>query len=138
MVNVFLDTNVAFDQISKRDPFYTESQLLIDRAAKGTLSFSIAEGSILTLIYLAYDSYKIPNAKKQLLDFISMCSVLQSGKSLVMNALNSDFEDKEDAVQYFTALHHEADYFITRNKKDYEPFTTRLPVYTPTEFLNQI
>jgi len=138
MVNVFLDTKVAFDQISKREPFYGESLPLIDSVAKGNMSFSIAEGSIMTLIYLAYDSYKMPDAKEQLLDFISMCDVLRSGKSLIRNALTSEFNDKEDAIQYYTALHYEVDYFITRNKKDYQPFVTRLPVYTPTEFLNQI
>jgi predicted nucleic acid-binding protein len=138
MISVFLDTNVAFDLVSRRDPHYEESKELISAVVHGRLSFKIAEGSVLTLIYLAYDAYKLENATKRLSSFISMCDVLQSSKSVILDALNSEFKDKEDAVQYFTALHHEVDYFITRNKKDYKSFTTHLPVYLPSEFLNRL
>ena len=53
----------------------------------------------------------------------------------MLEALNSKFKDKEDALQYYTALYHGADYFITRNTKDYKHKTIALPVFSPQEFM---
>jgi hypothetical protein len=57
---------------------------------------------------------------------------------MMLHALTSSFKDKEDALQYFTAQQNEADYFITRNVRDYKPHTEFLSVMTPKEFLNSI
>lgn len=56
----------------------------------------------------------------------------------MMEALKSKFRDKEDALQYYTALHSGADYFLTRNAKDYKFSLKILPVYKPLEFLRDI
>ena len=59
------------------------------------------------------------------------------GKS-VSQMFKEKFKDKEDAFQYFTAQHHEADYFITRNMKDYKPYVEFLPVMLPIDFIDSI
>jgi hypothetical protein len=53
-----------------------------------------------------------------------------------LTALRSPFRDKEDALQYYTAT--KADYFITRNIKDYKHKDPVLPVYHPDEFFKQV
>lgn len=53
----------------------------------------------------------------------------------MIRAVSSLFSDKEDALQYYTALNHGADYFITRNIRDYKSSSDRLPVMTPVSFL---
>ena len=138
MASVFLDADVAYDAIGKRDPFYKGALEIMKMADRGLISISISEVSMGNLIYLAFETYKLKNAADRLMSFITYCDVYPSGKRIFIEALNSDFKDKEDAVQYYTAVHHEVDYFITRNKKDYSPFVTRLPVFTPTEFLDSL
>jgi len=135
MDNVFIDTNVAFDIISKRQPFFDDSNKILELSINNSINLLISEGSVYTLIYLTYDSFKIPNAETLLSDFISSCTVVFSQKKLLINSINSSFKDKEDACQYFTALHNDANYFITRNKKDYQPYASAIPIYTPSEFL---
>jgi predicted nucleic acid-binding protein len=56
----------------------------------------------------------------------------------MLHALTSSFKDKEDALQYFTAQQNEADYFITRNVRDYKSHAEFLSVMTPKEFMNSI
>jgi len=51
-------------------------------------------------------------------------------------ALLSDWDDFEDAVQYFTAQSIEVSYIITRNKKDY--LSSTITVVEPLEFLKII
>lgn len=57
-------------------------------------------------------------------------------KVVVMRALQSNFKDKEDALQYYSALNAGVDYFITRNKKDYSHTEISLPVHSPAEFVS--
>jgi hypothetical protein len=56
----------------------------------------------------------------------------------MIQAISSPFKDKEDALQYYTALYRGADYFITRNISDYKKSSGRLPVMTPVEFIKSL
>ena len=48
----------------------------------------------------------------------------------------SQFNDFEDAMQYYTAVKAKADVIITRNGKDFA--ASKLPVMTATEYLATI
>jgi hypothetical protein len=61
-------------------------------------------------------------------------TVLNVDDIIIQKALESGWEDFEDSVQYFTAIHNKIDYIITRNTTDYKK--SSIPVYTPTEFLS--
>lgn len=135
MPNVFLDTDVALDIISKREPHYALSIKLMRLAAEEKITLIVAECSLGNLLYLVYDIYKIEKASIKLLNFLLACDIASGGKNMVANALNSDFKDKEDALQYFTAIHAGADYFITRNTADYKHARHTLPVYSPVQFM---
>jgi predicted nucleic acid-binding protein len=135
---VFLDTDVAFDIISKREPYFVDAVLLLELAAKDQISLQIAESSIANLIYLSFDIYKLPDAASRLMEFAAACNVVNGEKPVILEALASKFKDKKDAVLYYTALHSGADYFITRNIKDYKLSSPSLPVYKPLEFFGSI
>ena len=52
-------------------------------------------------------------------------------------ALNdSDFEDFEDGLQYFTAIENGQDCIITRNLKDYKK--SRIPVMNAEQYLKTL
>jgi predicted nucleic acid-binding protein len=135
---IFLDTDVAFDILSKRKPYFQHSVKLLELAAEDKAVLLIAESSLANLIYLSFDIYKLKKAEQRLLDFISVCEIIGSGKEVMIKALSSSFKDKEDALQYYTAQNHGADYFITRNISDYKYISERLPVLTPAVFLKSI
>jgi len=132
---IFLDTDVSFDILSKREPHFQDSVRLLELAAEDKAALLIAESSLANLIYLSFDIYKLKNAEKRLIDFISACEVISGGKEVMIKAVSSSFKDKEDALQYYTALNYGADYFITRNISDYKAISDRLPVMTPAVFL---
>jgi predicted nucleic acid-binding protein len=136
---VFLDTDVSFDIISKREPHYDSSVKLLDLAARDKIRLMISESSLANLFYLTFDIYKITDAVAKLSDLVIACELASGRKDNVLLALKSTFKDKEDALQYYTALHAKADYFITRNLKDYVKHSTlSLPVYSPNQFLKEI
>lgn len=134
---LFLDTDVALDILSKREPYYKNSVLLLKLASEDKAALLISESCLANLIYLCFDIYKLKDAEEKLVDFISACNVISGGKSLMIQAISSPFKDKEDALQYYTALHNGADYFITRNVSDYKATSNRLPIMTPAKFTAQ-
>lgn len=135
---VFLDTDVAFDIISKRKPHFTDSIAILELMVKGHISIAISESCIANLIYLTNDIYKIEDGTSKLLDFVAACEVVRGGKKAIINALKSKFKDKEDAVQYFTAKEAEVDTLLTRNIKDFRFTDSQLKVLTPKEYMKNI
>ncbi|GAB4238340.1 MAG: PIN domain nuclease [Ekhidna sp.] len=137
MDNVFLDTDVCLDILALRKPYYQKSiELLRLRESTQKVRLCISESSIPNLIYFTMYKYKVEDAYVKLLDWIETCSLFSIGdKDFILEALKSEFHDKEDAIQYYTAIRGKVDYFITRNKKDYEPFGSSIPIFTPSEFL---
>jgi len=135
---VFLDTVVSFDIISKRGPHFAHAVKLLEFTARDKIALLILESSLTNLIYLSVDIYKLPDTVPRLLDFIGVCGIVSGGKVVMMEALASNFKDKEDALQYYTALQHVADYFLTRNIKDYRLSSPLLPVFSPLEFFSNM
>jgi predicted nucleic acid-binding protein len=138
MPDVFIDTDVAFDILSKREPHFRNSLVLLELASEGAIRLLISESSLANLFYLSFDIYKIESAASKLTDLVSTCEIVHAGKDAIMRSLQSPFKDKEDALQYYSALHAKADYFVTRNKRDYKHSNITLPVFTPIEFAKVI
>ena len=136
--DVFIDTDVSFDIISKREPHFVFSVQLLRLAASDKIRLVISESSLANLFYLSFDIYKIKDAALKLSDLIAVCELAPAGKDSALLALNSQFRDKEDALQYFTALHAEANYFVTNNTRDYKHKRPSLPVFTPEDFMKEI
>ncbi len=135
---VFLDTDVAFDIISKREPFFNDAIKILEFKMNDRIALLISESSITNLIYLSFEIYKLPDALERLKDFILCCEVVHSNKNRIIQALDSSFKDKEDALQYQTAVENGADYLITRNIKDFRSGNQSITVLTPLDFLNSI
>jgi hypothetical protein len=49
-------------------------------------------------------------------------------------ALNSDFEDLEDAIQYFSAIQNDIEILLTRNLKDFKK--AQISILTAQDFIN--
>lgn len=134
MYNIFLDTNVALDLVTNREPFVQESLPFLALAENGDARLFISEVSIGTIIYMSLDRLKLVNANEKLIQFIAFCHVISGGKEAFVNSLNSDLKDKEDGLQYFTAVANQMDFFITRDKKGFKTAARKIPILSPKEF----
>ncbi|WP_035468312.1 type II toxin-antitoxin system VapC family toxin [Algoriphagus mannitolivorans] len=134
MFRIFLDTNVALDLIANREPFVQDSLPFLELVKKGEARLFISEDSIGTIVYMAVDRLKLVNAEEKLIQFFDFGNIITGGKEVLLNSLNSDFKDKEDAIQYFTAIENDMDFFITRDKNGFNTADGRIPILTPKEF----
>ena len=134
---VFADANVYLDFLLHRGTEWREAERLFQLAIQRELELFTSASNLLNIMYIM-DNYKL--TKSEIIMHAS--AILQYSRlanpdnSLFKSALASGFNDLEDAVQYYTALHIEGiNYFITSNTRDFKKASTYLPVLTPKEFM---
>lgn len=136
MEKVFVDTDIILDLLSNREPFYIFSAGLFSAADKGEIKIYVSSLSFSNLNYILSKQYSADQARKKLLKFKTLVSVLPVSDKTVELALTSDFKDFEDAMQYFTAIDNNIKILLTRNLKDYKSAT--IAVMTAEQFLKGI
>ena len=73
---------------------------------------------------------------EKLRKFRILCELSSVEHEVVDKALNSNFSDFEDALQYFSSLQSNCEIIITRNAKDYK--TSNIAIMTADEYLSSI
>jgi predicted nucleic acid-binding protein len=136
MINILLDTNIIIDLLSARDPFYTEAAELFSLADKKTITLSVSALSIANTHYILSKFTNDQEARRIFRNFKVIVDVLPLDDKVVDLALNSDFKDFEDGIQYFTAIENDQKLIVTSNKSDFK--ASKIPVMTPAEFLKSI
>lgn len=136
MINkLLIDTNIIVDLLSKRKDFYQEVQELFTLADEQEIKLYISSLTFANTHYLLSRELNANEARKILIKFKLLVRILPLDDKLLDLALSSDFNDFEDAIQYYTALENNLNIIITRNKKDFK--TSKLPVFTAKEYLNR-
>ena len=120
MDKVFVDTDIILDLLSEREPFYKHSAYLFSAADKSKIKIHVSSLSFSNLNYLLSKQYSADQARKKLLKFKTLVTVLSVTDKVVELALSSDFKDFEDGLQYFTAIENNLKILLTRNLKDYK------------------
>lgn len=130
---VFVDTNVIIDFVCKRDNFYDNAKKIFALGYLGELELRISSLSIINTMYIG-KKYGIATIKERLKAVLKFVEVYGIETNIVTEALDSDWEDYEDAVQFKSAMKVYADCIVTRNKKDF--IRSDIPVYTVDELLD--
>ena len=131
MKKVFLDTNIVADLFLKREPFCENSLKLFALGFHKRITLYVSSLSYATLAYLCRKMKK----EERILLFEKLRNLTETtavDKQIVDKALVSDFDDLEDAMQYYSAVSAKVDIVLTTNKKDF--VEANVPVMTPDEF----
>lgn len=137
MTKLFLDTNVVIDFLCERGNYYLPAARLVTSAYRGEVGIFCSALTFATASYLM-NRYKITNEDifEKLKNFSTLCIPTLVDAKIVERALNSSFQDLEDAMQYFSALSEEVSGIVTRNGKDFA--ISEIPIYTPEEAIKLI
>ncbi len=133
MDKILVDTNIVLDLLAKRKGFYKEAQELFTLSDLSKIQLFISSLTFANTYYLLSQSLKLENARKVLRKFRALIQVLPMESKVIDLALDSDFKDFEDAIQYYTSLENGLDLIITRNLKDFK--LSKLPVLTAKHYV---
>jgi len=134
MNKVLIDTDVILDFFFDREPFSVDASKILSLCEKGELRGFVTPIMISNVYYLLRKTAKHEKVIEHLKMLMNILQVSMINKETVLDALNSDFKDFEDALQNFSAQNEkEINVIITRNIKDYK--SSKLSVMTPETYL---
>ena len=137
ILKILIDSDVSFDFISGRLPFYHDALRI----------FTLAENNIIslyTLPHLMINIWQIrghmgissAEMNKSISRFLNLVNVLDEPSTSFIKAVQAKRIDLEDSAVIECAIHHKMDAIITRNIKHYK--LSPIKVYLPGELLGKL
>ena len=134
MVNsVFVDSDVVLDLALLRLPHVHTSRIVLAMAQNRKFQGVTSSLCIANIYYFLSKEYGDVPARTFLTKLLNYITVLPINHAAVLESLQLNFEDFEDALQHGAAVHNKCDCIITRNTGDYRKAI--ISVYHPDEFL---
>jgi predicted nucleic acid-binding protein len=134
MEKVLIDTDVILDFFFDRKPFSDDAAKILAMSEKKEINGNITAVILSNVYYLLRQSANHNKVIESLNTLMSIIDIVNIDKKTVMNALNSNFKDFEDALQNYAAeADNEIRIIITRNIKDFK--NSKLGVLTPENYL---
>ena len=133
MHRVFVDSDIILDVLAERGSFYSPAAKLFTLLDKGEVSGFTSPIVFANIHYILRKAKSKQFALQSLRKLKSFISILPIDEKIIALALDSTFNDFEDAIQYHTAKSYEINFIITRNKKHYKQ--SKISVCTAEEYL---
>ena len=120
--------------MATRQPFFETSSKVIETLKDKDITGYVSASSITDIYYIARRELKDKELVIQLIkDILKFIKIATVSEDEINKALELEWSDFEDAVQYSTALLSQMDYIITRNAKDFK--ASEIPTISPEDFL---
>jgi predicted nucleic acid-binding protein len=135
-IKILIDSDVCLDFITGRKPFHQPADELLSKVENTGLTAIISPHSFSNMFYIFNQKYEAAKVINQLKNLRDIMDVGHLATPEIDGALNSGWNDFEDAIQYHCAKENACDAIITRNRKDFTEST--LPILSPAEFLARL
>ncbi len=133
-MDIYLDIDVIIDYLAERKPYAEEAEKIFVLIENGKINGNTSAHCFIDLFYLLRQRISKGRTITVLKELQNFLNLLKVDEEAVMKALDSDFSEFGDALQFHTAADYKRiDVIITRNRKDFKD--TDLPVMSPGTFL---
>ena len=134
-MKILIDTNVALDLLLQRAD-YTRAADIFFMAEKKHLIGFISASAITDIFFLAKGTLGKKPTIEALKDLLQVFKPAAVTDSHIFQALDMNWNDFEDCVQYVVGESIEVDYIVTRNIHDFS--SGSIPVVMPEQFIQII
>lgn len=135
-MKILIDTNIIVDVALERQPFYPESLEVISFVYQKKIEGYILASSFSDLYYII----RKQKGRDLTIDFLmrirTFCQIATVNNVVIDLALNTNFTDFEDAIQYSTALINQLDAIVTRNTQDFP--VVNPPIISPDMLIQEL
>ena len=135
-MKIAIDTNIVLDMLAKREPFFKQSQAVIQLVAERKLEGAITANSVTDVYYILRKHLDSETAKTSLRGLTELLDIIDVTQEECLVALELPMSDYEDALLSCCARQWEADYIVTRNIKDFK--NSPVKALTPNDFLKTV
>lgn len=137
-MDLLIDSNVILDYILEREPFFNMAEKVLNLSDNhNDITLNVSASAVTDINYIAYRNLKNQELVYSLVKkVLSMVKIATVSEKEIIDAINLNWKDFEDAVQYSVALSNGMDAVITRNMKGFSQ--AEVKIYTPEEIINFI
>lgn len=132
-MKVIVDTNVILDVLLERDPYVKPAVDIFCLIEESRIDAFICATTVTTIDYLLGKALPLSKARNASRSLIRLFEIAIVNRSVIERALESKIKDFEDAVLNEAGKMAGAEFFVTRNTKDFT--ASSLKVCDPDEFL---
>ncbi len=134
MDKVLIDTDVILDFFFDREPFAEFATEILNRCEEKKIDGFTTPVIICNVYYLLRKTAKHQLVIEKIKQLLSIIEITEMNKDVVLEALNSEFKDFEDALQNFSAAQNSTiTIILTRNIKDFKK--SGLAILAPETYL---
>lgn len=133
-ISVFLDANIILEAYLNRSNKANASEVL-KLIANDIIQGYTTPSVIQICIYFLEKEMSARQLSRLFISLLQYVDVVESSKESIVAAFTSNANDFEDAILYYTAMHHNLDYFVTFENKFAKTILSVLPVVTPSQLL---
>ena len=134
-MKVLIDTNIALDILLHRQG-YINAALIFSFSKRNIIEGFISASAITDIFFLSKNDLGKKPAKEALKTLLQVFKPAAVTDGHIYQALDMDWDDFEDSVQYIVGESFSTDYIVTRNTRDYT--SGSIPAVTPEDFLKAI
>ncbi|MCU7958670.1 MAG: PIN domain-containing protein [gamma proteobacterium symbiont of Bathyaustriella thionipta] len=124
---------VFVQTLLNREAFVDESAQLLGMVEHGVIEGYLCATTLTSLDYLMAKATNKVRAKVGVRRLLTLFRIAEVNARVLEMAIDSSFDDFEDAVQYHAGMICSINGLVTRNPRDYR--NADLPVYLPAELL---
>lgn len=119
MIKVYIDCNILIDWILDREPYSYYAAKIIEYTEERRIKSYVSVLTLANTYYIITRELNKRIGKEFLKDSIKLFNIAEIPEEIIIEAINKPYKDFEDSLHYYTALKHNLEYIVTRNKKHF-------------------
>ena len=121
-MRILFDINVVLDVLLNRQDSVGESARLMGLVERGVIEGYLCATTLTTLDYLMTKASNKEQARTGVRGLLTLFRIAEVNATVLEMAMDSAFDDFEDAVQYHAGIACNVDGLVTRNPRDYPSY----------------
>jgi predicted nucleic acid-binding protein len=131
---IFIDSELILDVLLEREEFFESSANILNLSELNEIKLFTSVIAITNIAYILRKELKNNKKVNEYINIIlGITKALPVTEEIIINSMETDFNDFEDSIQYITAKTNGIKILLSRNKKDYKK--AEIQILTPIEFL---
>jgi predicted nucleic acid-binding protein len=132
-MKILIDTNVVLDVLINNTEFIDNSKMIFDLAEKKQITGFISASAITDIFYITQRKLGKKITKEAIKKVLKIFYPATVTDNNIYQALDLEWDDFEDSVQYVVGEGHSVDYIVTRNTQDFT--FGSITAVTPEQFI---
>ena len=135
-MTILIDANVVLDILLNRQPWYTDAALIFGLTQQNLIKCYISASTVTDIFYIAQKEHGKNAAREALKRLLQVFLPATVTDGNIYQALELEWDDFEDSVQFAVGKALFADFIVTRNTQDFA--SSSIAVVTPEQFIQTI